>query len=593
MGLYRTTPAGRMLTPTRRWCASSAIRDLESLLETNVGDIYLDPEDRRRWQRRMERRRLGAELRGARCAASTARSIWVRFTVRAVRGEDGEILRYEGALEDVTDRRRAEEALRASEERFRSLVQHASDLISILTADGIVRYESPSHQRVLGLEPEAHTGAQPARPRPPGGPAGGRGGVAPAARPPGRAHHLRAPPAPSRRHLAGARIDRLEPPRPAGGRRHRAQLPRHHRPQAGGGEAPPRRPPRRADRAPQPGAVHGPAAPVDGALAPRAGTDDRRPLPRPRPLQDRQRQPRPPGGRRAADPDRRPRSPRRCAPRTPSPASAATSSPSCSKGGATSATPCGWPSASTSAWRRRSTSAATRSSPPPASASPSTPPSTSGPEDLLRDADTAMYRAKASGRACHVVFNRVMHRFVMARLQLETDLRRAVERGQMRVYYQPFVDLATGEVVGFEALLRWHHPRRGLLPPDEFLAVAEETGLIVPMGRFVLLEGCRQIRRAAAQAPGARRPQAERQPVEQAVLPVRPLRPHRGGPRGLGARSRLPRARDHRGGDHPPRRLGGQPLLAPEEPRACSSTSTISARATPRSTTSTASRWTS
>ena len=123
------------------------------------------------------------------------------------------------------------------------------------------------------------------------------------------------------------------------------------------------------------------------------------------------------------------------------------------------------------------------------------------PEDLLRDADTAMYRAKSSGRACHVVFNRVMHRFVMARLQLETDLRRAVERGQLRVHYQPFVDLANGAVMGFEALLRWHHPRRGLLPPEEFLSVAEETGLIVPIGRFVLLEGCRQIRELQIKHP--------------------------------------------------------------------------------------------
>jgi EAL domain-containing protein (putative c-di-GMP-specific phosphodiesterase class I) len=100
-----------------------------------------------------------------------------------------------------------------------------------------------------------------------------------------------------------------------------------------------------------------------------------------------------------------------------------------------------------------------------------------------------------------VVFNRVMHRFVMARLQLETDLRRAVERGQLRVHYQPFVDLTTDEVMGFEALVRWHHPRRGLLPPDEFLSVAEETGLIVPIGRFVLMEGCRQIRELQRKHP--------------------------------------------------------------------------------------------
>ena len=123
------------------------------------------------------------------------------------------------------------------------------------------------------------------------------------------------------------------------------------------------------------------------------------------------------------------------------------------------------------------------------------------PEDLLRDADTAMYRAKSQGRACHVVFNRDMHRYVMARLQLETDLRRAVERSQLRIHYQPFVDLARDEVVGFEALLRWHHPRRGLLPPDEFLSVAEETGLIVPIGRYVLAESCRQIRELQRKHP--------------------------------------------------------------------------------------------
>ncbi len=90
-------------------------------------------------------------------------------------------------------------------------------------------------------------------------------------------------------------------------------------------------------------------------------------------------------------------------------------------------------------------------------------------EDLLRDADTAMYRAKGSGRACHVVFHRGMHHFVMARLQLETDLRRAIDRGQLQVHYQPFVDLLTGEVIGFEALLRWEHPLQGLVLPDDFL----------------------------------------------------------------------------------------------------------------------------
>jgi EAL domain-containing protein (putative c-di-GMP-specific phosphodiesterase class I) len=123
------------------------------------------------------------------------------------------------------------------------------------------------------------------------------------------------------------------------------------------------------------------------------------------------------------------------------------------------------------------------------------------PEDLLRDADTAMYRAKSSGRACHVVFNRGMHQFVMARLQLESDLRRAIERGQIEVHYQPFVDLTTGTVIGLEALVRWNHPRRGLILPDDFLNVAEETGLIVPIGEHVILQACRRVRELQLKYP--------------------------------------------------------------------------------------------
>jgi diguanylate cyclase (GGDEF)-like protein/PAS domain S-box-containing protein len=123
------------------------------------------------------------------------------------------------------------------------------------------------------------------------------------------------------------------------------------------------------------------------------------------------------------------------------------------------------------------------------------------PEDLLRDADTAMYRAKGSGRACHVVFNRGMHQFVVARLKLESDLRRAIERGQIEVYYQPFVDLTTGTVVGLEALVRWNHPKRGLILPDDFLTVAEETGLIVPIGQHVILQACRRVRELQLKYP--------------------------------------------------------------------------------------------
>jgi EAL domain-containing protein (putative c-di-GMP-specific phosphodiesterase class I) len=131
------------------------------------------------------------------------------------------------------------------------------------------------------------------------------------------------------------------------------------------------------------------------------------------------------------------------------------------------------------------------------------------PEECLRDADAAMYRAKALGKARHEVFDRSMHERATALLKLETDLRRAVERGEFRVHYQPIVSLAEGRLVGFEALLRWEHPEEGLLPPSRFMAVAEETGLITEVGAWVLREACRQAREwqdGGSGGAGGRRP---------------------------------------------------------------------------------------
>src|ERR1700745_363407 len=115
------------------------------------------------------------------------------------------------------------------------------------------------------------------------------------------------------------------------------------------------------------------------------------------------------------------------------------------------------------------------------------------PEDILRDADTAMYRAKSLGKARYEVFDADMRASVMARLQLETDLRHALERGEFHNFYQALVALVSGEIAGFEALLRWQDPTRGLLGPSEFIPVAEETGLIRELGWWNLREACRQI----------------------------------------------------------------------------------------------------
>ena len=115
------------------------------------------------------------------------------------------------------------------------------------------------------------------------------------------------------------------------------------------------------------------------------------------------------------------------------------------------------------------------------------------PEDAVRDADVAMYRAKAQGGARHEVFDEEMHAQVMQRLELETGLRQALDRGQLRVLYQPVIETATGNIAGFEALCRWTDGAGQAIEPREFVPIADETGLILPLGRFVLGETCGQL----------------------------------------------------------------------------------------------------
>ncbi len=125
-------------------------------------------------------------------------------------------------------------------------------------------------------------------------------------------------------------------------------------------------------------------------------------------------------------------------------------------------------------------------------------------EDMLRDADIAMYRAKSKGKAQHRVFDRAMHEQASRQLRLETEMHQALEREEFLLHYQPIFRLENEQLVGFEALVRWKHPDRGMIPPFEFIPASEDNGLILPLGKWILHESCRQLREWQEKNPAAK-----------------------------------------------------------------------------------------
>ena len=201
-------------------------------------------------------------------------------------------------------------------------------------------------------------------------------------------------------------------------------------------------------------------------------------------------------------------------------------------------------------------------------------------ETLLRNADAAMYHAKDAGGNGYQFYTPSMHASALARLTLENDLRRALEREEFRLAYQPVVDVETREIIGSEALLRWQHPDRGILLPDEFMPLAEQTGLIVPIGEWVLRSACEQNR--AWQQAGLQRPVRRGQSLQPAVQEQDPAENRAPDARPDRPLSPVPRPRDHGDLAHARRRGDAAAAAFAAGARRASSASTTSAPATPR-----------
>ncbi len=463
----------------------------ERLLGYDTGSLYVDAEDRSAWKTMMQYdgRVTDFETQITRLDHT---KIWIRSKAHAIRDEKGKLVAYEGVLEDITDNKRAEDAIRTSEERFRSLVQNASDLISILDAEGKVLYHSPASLSLLGFSPSDRIGKP------------GFEAIHPHDRP----------------HVQGLFDELIRNPRES----QRAEYRMRHN--DGSWRVLESKITNLLDNSAVSGVVINSRDITDrkraeDQLLHDALHDALTGLPNRTLFMDRlehclDRRVRIKAYRCAVlflDLDRfkmvndsfghavgdrllvqASRRLRGCL--RPSDTLARL-------GGDEFAILLDEVDDPPTAVRVAQRVQHELESPfqlegreiySTASIGIALSSASSEPADVLRDADTAMYRAKGQGRAGHAIFDSQMHAQVRSQLELETSLRRALSLWQFEIFYQPIVALPAGQLVGFEALLRWQHPEKGLMLPGDFMPVAEETGLINSIGRGVLSEACHQMK---------------------------------------------------------------------------------------------------
>lgn len=499
VGIYCSTPQGQFLDVNPALVKILGYEDRESLLAVNAVDLYKNPIDRTRWERRMKG---GADVQSfeVELLRRDGQVIWARLAIHGVHGSQGQTLYYQGTVQDITEHRRAVEALQASEERFRALVQNSNDMLVILDRDGTVLYESPAVERILGYAPGTWTGTSKFEYVHPDDLVRVAEAFREISRHPEKTTTLELR---LRRRdgswcfVEATGTNLLEHPAVRGLVVNSRDITER----------------KQAEEQLLHDALHDTLT----GLPNRALLLDR--LERVTKLSRREPQ------RQFAvlflDLDRFKLINDSLGHRVgdlllieiskaleqvlrPTDTIARLGGDefvilleevqSCDDALRVAErihyrlqAPFGvheheiFTTASIGIALSRSCDDL--------------------PETLLRDADTAMYRAKAQGKACHVVFDDDMHQRALRRLELETELRHALDHQDFCLLYQPITCLKTGRLVGFECLVRWRHPDHGLVLPEKFLSIMEETGLIIPLGRFIFENACRQLQLLQKERP--------------------------------------------------------------------------------------------